>query len=155
MKTGYRLTLALAATLAGGCAATTDNSRSGDVASFLLQAGPRNAGQTGRVSMVPMADDRTSVVLNVSGVPPFVSRPVQLYTFIYKGSCAAHAEPPAFALNDIVQAGLFSNSSVVGPFTLSKNVALPMGTLRSGGYAIVVRTSPADQNVDIFCGDMK
>ena len=28
-------------------------------------------------------------------------------------------------------------------------------TLRAGGYAIVVRTSPADGNLEIFCGDIR
>lgn len=154
MTIDCRLAMAMATGLICGCAAPPEDRRSGDVVSFLLQAGPRNAGETGRVSMVPMGDAKTAVVVTVSGVPPWVVWPVQLYTFIYKGSCAAHAEPPAFSLNEVVQAGLFSNSSVVGPFTLNKTVPMPIDALRSGGYAIVVRTSPADSNVDIFCGDM-
>jgi hypothetical protein len=29
-----------------------------------------------------------------------------------------------------------------------------MDTLRAGGYALVVRESPADGNQDIFCGNL-
>ena len=40
-------------------------------------------------------------------------------------------------------------------FTIAKVVPVPMATLRSDAYAIVLRTSPADGNWDIFCGDVK
>jgi hypothetical protein len=100
--------------------------------------------------------DGTSLLLTLTGVPPWVSRPVQLYTYVYAGTCASHDEPPAFALNEIVQAGLFSNNSpTTGPFTLPKRVPVPMSALLMHPHALVVRTSPADGNVDIFCGDIK
>jgi hypothetical protein len=53
-----------------------------------------------------------------------------------------------------VQAGLLSNSSAVGPFTLEKTVPVSMNVLRSSPYAIVVRTSSADGNVDNDCREM-
>ena len=146
--------LALAAALMCGCAVTGDDRRSGDTVTFTLQAEPRNAGQVGSALMGAQGD-KTLLVLNITGVPPWVVRPVQVYTFIYAGSCARHDATTAYALNDIVQAGLFSNSGMIGPFTLKKTVPVAMDTLRYGDYAIVLRTSPADGNVDIFCGDMK
>jgi len=99
--------------------------------------------------------DKTLIVLNISGVPPWVVRPVQLYTFIYTGSCAKHGATPAYALNAIVQANFSGNGGPSGPFTLEKTAPIAMDALRSGDYAIVVRTSPADGNVDIFCGNIK
>jgi hypothetical protein len=36
-----------------------------------------------------------------------------------------------------------------------KTVPLPLATLRSGNYAIVVRASPADGGDDLFCGDIR
>jgi hypothetical protein len=41
-----------------------------------------------------------------------------------------------------------------GGWTLSKKAPVALSELRSGGYAIVVRTGPADGNLDIFCGDI-
>ena len=154
MTMNGRWAVAFAVALPCGCAATNDNRGSDDMVTFTLQAGPRNLGETGKALMGPRGD-KTVVMLNISGVPPWVVRPVQLYTFVYAGSCAAHGTTPAYALNEIVSAGLLSNNGMSGPFTLEKTVPLPMNTIRSGNYAIVVRTSPADQNVDIYCGDMK
>jgi len=99
--------------------------------------------------------DNTLIVLNITGVPPWVVRPVQLYTFVFAGSCASHGATPAYALNEIVQAQFFGNGRPSGPFTLEKTVPVPMDTLRSGNYAIVLRTTPADGNVDIFCGEIR
>jgi hypothetical protein len=146
--------VALAIALTCGCAATADDRRSGNTVTFNLEAEPRNAGQVGSGFMMAQGD-KTLLVLKITGVPPWVVRPVQVYTFVYAGSCAQHGATPAYALNEIVQAGLFSNTSFTGPFTLEKTVPVPMDTLRSGNYAVVLRTSPADGNVDIFCGEMK
>lgn len=99
--------------------------------------------------------DQTLINLTISNVPPWAVRPIQLYTFVYRGSCAKHDATPAYALNDTVQVNVQSGIGLSGPFTLAKTLPGPMATLRSGEYAIVLRTSPADGNWDIFCGDMK
>ena len=150
----HRLTIVFATALTCGCATTTDNRRSDNTVSFVLQAGQRNEGQTGRAFMTAQGD-RTVLNLTITGVPPWVGRPVQLFTFVYPGSCGKLGANPAYALNDIVQAGLFSNSSAFGPFSMAKTIPTSVETLRTGNYALVLRSSPADGNVDIFCGDMK
>lgn len=73
--------LVLTATLIGGCAAPIDDRRSGDTVTVTLNADPRNAGQVGSAVMGPQGD-RTLIVLNISGVPPSVVRPVQLYVHL-------------------------------------------------------------------------
>ncbi len=93
--------------------------------------------------------------LTISGVPPWVVRPIQVHTFVYAGSCARHDGAPAYALNDTVQVNAQSSIGLSGPFTLSRTLPVPMAALRSGEYAIVLRASAADGNWDIFCGDMK
>jgi hypothetical protein len=93
--------------------------------------------------------------LTITGVPPWVARPIHLFTFVYAGSCAKRDATPAYALNGTVQVNSPNSVGVSGPFTIAKVLPVPMATLRSGGYAIVFRTSPADGNWDIFCGDMK
>jgi hypothetical protein len=149
----YWLASVVAATLMCGCAETADNRRS-DTVSFMLQAGSRNAGETGRGFMTAQGDS-TLINLTVTGVPPWVVRPIQLYTFVYAGSCAKRDATPAYALNDTVQVNAQNSVGVSGPFTIAKTLPVPLVTLRSGEYAIVLRTSPADGNWDIFCGDMK
>jgi hypothetical protein len=149
----YWLASVIAATLTCGCAETADNRRS-DTVSFMLQAGPRNAGETGRGFMTAQGDS-TLINLTISGVPPWVVRPIRVFTFVYAGSCAKRDAAPAYALNDIVQVNAQNSIGLFGPFTLSKTLPVPMATVRSGEYAIVLRTSPADGNWDIFCGDMK
>ena len=149
----YLLASVIATAFTCGCAGTADDRRS-DTVSFMLQAGPRNAGETGRGFMTAQGD-RTLINLTITGVPPWVVRPIQLFTFIYAGSCAKRDATPAYALNDTVQVNAQSGIGLSGPFTLAKTLPVRMATLRSGEYAIVLRTSPADGNWDIFCGDMK
>ena len=149
----YWLASVIAAALTCGCAGTADDRRP-DTVSFMLQAGPRNAGETGRGFMTAQGD-RTLINLTITGVPPWVVRPIQLFTFVYAGSCVKRDATPAYALNDTVQVNAQSGIGLSGPFTLAKTLPVPMATLRSGEFAIVLRTGPADGNWDIFCGDMK
>jgi hypothetical protein len=153
MVTRHWLASVIAAALSCGCAGTADNRRF-DTASFILQAGSRNAGETGRGFMTAQGDS-TMINLTITGVPPWVARPIQLFTFVYAGSCAKRDATPAYALNDTVQMNGRNSVGVSGPFTIAKTVPAPIATLRSGEYAIVLRTSPADGSWDIFCGDMK
>jgi hypothetical protein len=149
----YWLASIIATALTCGCAGTADDRRS-DTVSFLLQAGPRNAGETGRGFMTAQGD-KTLINLTITRVPPWVVRPTQLFTFVYAGSCAKRDATPAYALNDTVRVTAQSDIGLSGPFTLAKTLPVPMATLRSGEYAIVLRASPADGNWDMFCGDMQ
>jgi hypothetical protein len=99
--------------------------------------------------------DKTLINLTITRVPPWVVRPTQLFTFVYAGSCAKRDATPAYALNDTVRVNAQSDIGLSGPFTLAKTLPVPMATLRSGEYAIVLRASPADGNWDMFCGDMQ
>ena len=150
----HRLVLALVIALTCKGAAAAAPPGSDGTLTITLQAAPRNAGEVGKAFMTAQGDE-TAIMLTLTGVPSWVVRPVQLYTFVYAGSCAAHDSTPAYALNDVVQAGLFSRGGASGPFTLRKMLPMSMRALRAGAYALVVRTGPADGNVDIFCGDMK
>jgi hypothetical protein len=134
-----------------GCADRTQDS----VISIPLIATSHNAGEIGRAFLIPRGTE-TGVVVEVSGVPPqFTSRPVHLYTFLYEGRCDSLPPKPAHALTDRVLAQRGSTAGATpasGPFTISNTVAMSLESLRRGGYAIVIRTSPADGNVEIFCG---
>lgn len=148
MKAALAVVLALATRAAVGEAA--------DAVYVSLQATPRNAGQIGRAFLQPEGSG-TRVQVEVSGVAPkLATRPVHLYTYLYKGRCDQRSAEPAFALLDKVLAQSPAGTpSARGPYTVSNTVRLPFARVSAGPFAIVVRTSPADGGVDLFCGNVE
>lgn len=135
------------------CVASADAKRD-DSVNIPLIAARINAGETGRAILVPLGE-RTQVTIIVSGVPvELASRPVHLYTFIYKGTCGSLAEPPSYALNERVLTQS-TTSTVGGPLTISNAAQVAIQELRREPHAIRVMTSPADGNREIFCGDIR
>lgn len=122
-----------------------------------LVATSRNAGEIGRAFLVPRGE-WTDVVVEVSGVPPLVaSRPVHLYTFLYDGRCDHLPIRPAYALTKRVLARQGAAAGAVSggaPFAVANAAPLSLDALRRGRYAVVVRTSPADGDVAIYCGEI-
>jgi hypothetical protein len=108
-----------------------------------------NAGKTGYAFLIA-EDGTTRVVVQVSGVPNWVSRPVHLYTFIHRGRCAMLDSEPAYELRDRVLADRLH----AGTFTVASTISVSLDVLRSSPYALSVRTSPADGNMAIYCGDL-
>jgi len=150
----------IAALMAGCASVAHDGDRSdapgGVFAAIVLTAAPYNAGRIGTAYLIP-SGDRTVVRIDSSGVPDTVSRPIHLYTFIYEGSCAAPSEKPAFALTDSVLASSLANPAGIGAFggtvTIANAAPISFDALRGRPYAIVVKTSPADGDRDLYCGD--
>jgi hypothetical protein len=98
---------------------------------------------------------RTYVSLTVSGVPDDISRPVHLYTYVYRGSCGRLQETPEHAMNDHVLADVsWPTASRNGPYTVRNTVAVSLEQLRAMPHAIVVRSSPADGARELFCGNV-
>jgi len=142
--------IAVAGVICGCASAPAPSSR--DTFNVRLIAGPRNAGQVGEASFTAQGD-ATNIVLFLSGVPEGVTRPVHLYTYIYEGTCGNLSPKPAYSLNDVVLARVTSPS---GPgFTLDKLAPVTLQKLRSGGYAITVRTQAPDLDQEMFCGNIK
>ena len=145
--------LAVAAAVAG-CAGPMGDG----VVSVPLDATSRNAGEIGRAFLIPRGTE-TDVVVEVSGVPLLVtSRPVHLYTFLYDGRCDRLPANPMYALTDrvLAQSGRSASATPAsGPFTVSNTAPLPFEALHRARYAIVIRTSPADGSVEIFCGNIE
>lgn len=133
-----------------GCGTTVANRQDGEVVSVRLSATPQNAGRIGVATLVPYGD-RTNLLLYVSGVPSYVTQPAGLYIYIYPGSCGNLAAKPAY---DMTRQAAPSNYVPWGPLRIGKTVPAALSTLRSGDYAIVVRTHPIDGPTDIFCGNM-
>lgn len=138
--------LAICAGLLAGCATGADESR------FLqldLQATQENAGALGQVALLPQGDE-TSLSFFIGGVPSWTTRPLNLLTYIYPGSCAALGSKPAYSMNSSTQTLV-----VDGGWRLAKSVPAELEDLREGGYAVVVRTTPADHSVNIFCAEIR
>jgi len=122
-----------------------------------LVASRRNAGETGKAFLVP-GRDATQVSIDISGSAVPVTVPVQLYMFIFDGRCGSLSAQPKYSLTQVVQASSALNpgslGSGPGPWTLSNPAPVPLTVLRGTPHALVVRTGPADANVDLFCGNL-
>ncbi|HTT10764.1 MAG TPA: hypothetical protein VMG60_07745 [Burkholderiaceae bacterium] len=144
---------AIASALLGACTATTSPppgaGDKADVQRIALTATSFNAGEVAYIVLMAR-EHHTEVVLKVSGVPGWVWRPVHLYAYIHQGSCANLSERPAYALTDRV----LTRRDGDGFLTLNNTVEVDLSTLRDGHHAFVVRSSPADANRPLFCGDL-
>lgn len=120
------------------------------VVNIRLNATEHNVGQIAQASLAAQGE-ATSLSFFIGGVPQWVIRPVRLYTFIYPGRCGHLGPSPAYAMNQTLVTHAVAQRR---GWTLAKSVPVALSELRAGGYALVVRTTPADGGVDIFCGDI-
>lgn len=139
-------TALLAAGLLAGCAGSAGSKSMIDVT---LIAGSANQGQAGMAVFVDKGA-QTSLDLTLGGVPSGVSTPLQLQVFIYPGTCSSLGDHSAYALNQDTQA--FDGQA---GWAMNKVVPVGLATLLASPYAIEIRTSPADGNQAIFCGDIR
>jgi hypothetical protein len=157
MRTCAALVLLVACEVVAACSASTGGRRD-DPRSVVLSASRINAGETGRAMLIPV-DDRTQVTIIVSGVPSdLVSRPIHLYTFIYRGSCTGLDAQPSYALTDRVLAQSPASAAVSlagGALTITNTAPVSIDALYKDDYAIRVMTSPADGNREVFCGNIR
>ena len=141
----------LAAMLAAGLlSACMTSPESRAVVNIPLKATQQNAGRIAQVSLYPQGE-ATGMSFVIGGVPQGVTRPVRLYTFVYPGSCEHLGAAPAYEMNQTVVTQPLTRRQ---GWTLSKSAPVALSELRAGAYAIVVRTSPANGSIDIFCGDI-
>jgi len=136
------------AVLLAGCAGSGGNDGS-NVLQLSLQPTRENAGSMGQAALATRGE-QTDLSVFIGGVPMGVSRPLNLLTYIYAGSCSALAEKPVYSLNQTIQ-----TLRVDGGWRLSKSIPATLQNLREGGYALVLRTTPADRSMNIFCAEIK
>lgn len=115
-----------------------------------LLATPRNTGEIANVTLANQGHE-TAFTFIISGVPSGTLSPLNLYTSIHKGSCKQPG-PAAYTMNDRINTSRISDTR---GWTYSRSAPVAMSELFSAGYSVVVTTTPADGNVDIFCGDIK
>jgi hypothetical protein len=98
----------------------------------------------------------TDVTITVSGVPAGFTRPVRLYTYLYEGACGQLAAQPKYALTARVQAEpSVASREPGGPYTVRNRLAVPIATLQTTPHAVLVKSAPADRNLNLFCGDIR
>jgi len=145
------------ATQISGCDTAGYRATANDITTVELNASRKNAGATGKAFLIPRGND-TQVRIDVSGSNVPVTAPVQLYMFVYEGHCGTLGTQPKYTLTQVVQAQSALNptnlGSGAGPWRLANTAPASIAVLRGTPHAIVVRTSPADANVDLFCGDI-
>ncbi|MGJ7511462.1 hypothetical protein [Variovorax sp. GT1P44] len=116
-----------------------------------------NAGQIGRAFLRPQSD-ATVVTIEVSGLSVATTSPLQLYMAVFEGRCGALAPNPEYMLDKVVRVTDVNNpTSLVsgsGPFRLTNTAPATLTQLTSSPHALVVRTSPADMNREVFCGNL-
>ncbi|AWY40620.1 hypothetical protein DKY63_12270 [Pseudomonas putida] len=146
MKIVSSLALVVAVGTILGCSTVPDR----QVTNVPLDATPINAGKIARPIM--MADGHATVFwFAVSGESMGSALPGRLQAYIYPGSCANLGAKPAYDMNDGPNARFYSGASYQ---YFWKSAPASFETLRAGGYALVVRESPADGHQAIFCGNL-
>lgn len=150
MNMKYWLPLMVVAGWVLGCSTTPESRRDNQIVNIPLTAGPHNVGHIAQATLAPLGDE-TAISFFIGGVPSGTTRPVHLYTYIYPGSCESLGAKPAYEMNQTVSTNKVTRRR---GWMLSKKAPVALSELRSVGYAIVVRTGPADGNLDIFCGDI-
>jgi len=133
------------------CSTTPETQSNKQVVDIPLAASPQNKGEVARATLAAQGDE-TGMLFFISGVPTGTTLPVRLYTYIYPGSCGALGAKPAYEMNKTVITDRLANEAA--GLTLSRKAPVALNVLRSNGYAIVVRTSPQDGHLDIFCGNI-
>ena len=118
---------------------------------FIRLKGSRwNPAAAGTANFVA-TDETIRVNLVLSGISKFISRPLRILTFIYPGSCENLGEAPAYELNKIKK----TNDKGSDTWGTSKTIPVALHSLIEGDYALIIRSTPADGNRDLLCGDIR
>ncbi|MEN6463980.1 MAG: hypothetical protein ABFD62_02240 [Syntrophaceae bacterium] len=92
------------------------------------------------------------VIIYITGMSrDWISRPVHIYTYIYPGTCKSLGEKPAYEMNETT----IMNRVIDNEWKVTKRLPVKLSKLLEGSYAIVIRSTPADENMDLFCGDIR
>ena len=126
-----------------------DNPAGKRVVQVNLKAGKSNAGAFGRAIFIA-AGEKSEIEIYLTGLPMGVQRPVHIYTYLYRGPCSKVGGNPEFELNETVRMSISGHDA----WKTTRMIPMDLSSLVSGGYSIVIRSSPADGNRDLFCGDI-
>jgi len=129
----------LALALAGWQTLAAVGASAPQAAPVVVQINPQsNSNLTGTATLTATADNKTQVVIAVTGEPAGASEPVH----IHQGSCKNLNPKPVFPLTSIVDA----KSTTV--------VDAPLSTIQTGQFAINAHQSTSNLGVYVACGDI-
>ncbi|MDR6928309.1 hypothetical protein [Pseudomonas sp. BE134] len=126
-----------------GCTSSSDHT-----ITVPLKATQKNAGQIANATLNAV-DGETNFDFYLTGVPEGATLPLRIFTFVIKGSCQQPGSV-AYDMNDRITTQRAAESG----WTFYRSAPIPLPDLLSGKYSILVRTTPEDGSVDIFCGDI-
>lgn len=158
MQAAALLALAFTAVFAG-CASTPPANTSGGagpdrLVNIPLAASRLNAGESAWATLIGRGN-QTDASITSSGVPPQVTRPIHLYTYIHDGTCGELSARPAYSLTRVVLANSGGAAGRMGPpYTVANTVDVRLAELLAKPHAIVVRSAPADGDLALFCGNI-
>ncbi|CAI8739374.1 MULTISPECIES: hypothetical protein [Pseudomonas] len=138
------LALVVAVGTISACASRTE------VVDVPLGATPQNAEHIARATLSPVGN-QTSIWLTVGGVPHDMAVSSRLDTAIYAGSCQQLGAQPAYETR---QANSVDYPSLAPRTQHWAQAPVALSELTRGGYALLVRTSPADGSRALFCGNI-
>jgi len=142
-------------TVLAGCASSGPVQQT-PMARVTLPGVGMNSGHLAYANLVERGQG-TDVTVEASGVVgDWVSAPVHLYTYVYQGSCA-NLGPPVYPATAVVLAQSYAPAPSTNPKLLAVSNTIPVGlqALRSQPYAIGVRSSRADADRLLFCGNLQ
>jgi len=91
--------------------------------------------------------DRTRVVVGITSVPSDPANP-SLIAEIHKGSCGDLGSAPLYAVENTL------GGYPPAPYYVGGILPVSLAALRSGAYAISVRTGPEAGSVELACGNI-
>lgn len=138
------LALVVAVGTISACASRTE------VVDVPLGATPQNAEHIARATLSPVGN-QTRIWLTVGGVPHDMAVSSRLDTAIYAGSCQQLGAQPAYETR---QANSVDYPSLAPRTQHWAQAPVALSELTKGGYALLVRTSPADGSRALFCGNI-
>jgi hypothetical protein len=116
-----------------------------------LKGSQFNAAAIGNATFVSTGENSSSVTIIMSRITSSTIRPLRIYTYIYPGSCENLGETPAYELNDIkVTYDRGGNT-----WEANRRIPVALSSLLENDYALVIRSTAADGNLDLFCGDIR
>ncbi|WP_131108699.1 hypothetical protein [Pseudomonas sp. Sample_10] len=113
-----------------------------------LTATQQNAGQIAHTTLTDV-DNETNFNFYISGVPTGTTMPLRIFTFVNRGNCQQPG-PVAYEMNDRIT----TQRSAQAGWTFERVAPISVADLLSEHYSVVVRTTPEDGSVDLFCGNI-
>jgi hypothetical protein len=109
-----------------------------------------SAGGLGKAVFVE-AGEIDEAIIYITGFSHWISRPVRIFTYIYPGTCKSPGAKPAYEMNETTLMDKLHDNE----WKVAKKLPVKLRALLETNHAIVIRSSPGDGNLNLFCGDIR